>query len=154
MATKQKTQTDFTLREPNLYKQYNDWLKKRLAEELETNYTSPAFLKRIHQKTKWVKVSLKTDIASRNKIVAPKGDIVWAYFIPERPNLRLMIPASFSPAQRNKYAKDARSAQWHIRIPSSRKLSSRPMWEGELYSTNYRVRENEVAIVGAIGKKK
>ena len=147
---KTEKSTDFTLREPNFPTLHKKFLKELLQSALKNEtWRTPASIKKTHKQfdREWFKVVLKKDIKHGTKVVARKGDVLWAEFHKAEPNTTFMVHHSWSPKQIADYRKRVCSAAYHVRIPANKKLAQRPKWSGELHHTNYRVMVNEVSVI-------
>jgi hypothetical protein len=119
--------TDFTLREVNLPKLYGAFEKK-------VNVGT----------TRWVKVRLAKNITMKDKVLARKGDIVWAY--KTSGSKSYMVHSSWTPKQREDARKYMASPKYIVRIPSVRKKAVRPMWEGQLHSVHVQILQTEAQV--------
>ena len=158
--TKSAVPTDFTLREPNLpklkKKKAKENLQKALTDKRELLYRTPAEIRKFHKRQlsrNWVRVVLKDDIKYGNKLIVKKGDIVWAEFYEKKLSGGFMFHKSMSVAQREAFMKYRLAAHYLVRVPATRKLSTRPAWDGELFSMSYRVEKNQAKIILVKGEK-
>lgn len=147
-AMKTEDITDFTLREPNLPALYKQYLAAQLKYSLkhDTWLHSKSEIRAFWAERKWYKMELLTNITDRNgKVVAKKGDTVWAQYQLRRDpdKVGIMVRMGTTNAAYRKMLKHACKSHYIVRIPALRKLDCRPRWKGELAHEDFRIEMNQ-----------
>lgn len=144
---------DFCEVEPNYPELFLKWTRQKevAGNPFQSRTETKKFWDKIRSEQKWIKVVVDRDIKHGTKVLAKAGSTCWAYYVPARKNLGVMVPSNVSPARKKQIVAHAQREHYIVRVLESGR-HPRPIYEGEVNHSNVRVEMNEARTNNRKGK--